>query len=443
MKPDDSFPGDAGSAARRAGPTGSAGSVAVRRLSRALRVWIGLWERPVPAALMALALYTALAAFHRPLLPASPHAYHNYLADAFLHGQLSLRLLPPSLHDLSLFDGRYYLYWSPMPAILLLPFVAVFGVSFSDILFTLGVGALNVALVARLLREACSRRVLDLSEAQRGWLVLFFVAGTVHVTLAPLGRVWFTSQLVGFMCVALAYLAALRLRGGAAFALTGLALAGALLARNHLALTGLWPACYLLREHRDAGWRRLSAYSLIGAVPVVFAVGLLGAYNWLRFGNVLDNGLAYQQMASVFVDDYRRYGFFSLHFLPTNLFYHYVAYSFSNRPETFQGSSLFLLSPVFFGAFWGLAAGRPRWSAAALAGTIFLTAIPSLLLNGTGWVQFGPRYTLDFTVPLLLLTAIGVRRWPVPWLAVLTAIGVVHYFVGAIWLGQCYAQYGS
>ena len=64
--------------------------------------------------------------------------------------------------------------------------------------------------------------------------------------------------------------------------------------------------------------------------------------------------------------------------------------------------------------------------------TISLVNLPILLLMGTGWQQFGPRYTLDFTIPLLLLTAQGCRKLPTWALAALTLISAAHYIVGSI-----------
>ena len=254
----------------------------------------------------------------------------------------------------------------------------------------------------------------------------------MHVTLAPYGRVWFTAQLVGFTCVALAYLATLNSVGRPAFVMTGLAIAAALLTRNHLVFTGLWPAYYLINRHRREGWRRVLGYALLGLLPVVIAVGLLGTYNRLRFGSMFDNGLAYHHMHPIFADADRRYGAFKLYYVPANLFYQYLAYPLPIRPTSYQGGSLFLLSPVFFGAFWGIVKGRPRWSVWALLGTILLVATPIVLLMGTGWVQFGPRYTLDFTVPLLLLMAMGVRRWSDRALCWATAVSLIQYFGGAL-----------
>jgi hypothetical protein len=246
--------------------------------------------------------------------------------------------------------------------------------------------------------------------------------------------VWFTAQLIGFGAIALAYLAALSLRGTAAFVCAGIAMAAALTTRNHLVLVGVWPAIFLLVQHWHEGWRRVLGYVLAGLLPVVIAIGLLAWYNAARFGSPTDNGLAYHQMSEFFRADYEQYGAFNLHYLPTNLYYQYVFYPLPITWETPLGGSLFLLSPVFFGALWGVVAGKPRWSTTMLMLSVLLPAVPILLLMGTGWQQWGPRYTLDFTVPLLLLTAIGIKRWPRAVLLLLTLIGIVHYAIGTAWL---------
>jgi hypothetical protein len=203
-----------------------------------------------------------------------------------------------------------------------------------------------------------------------------------------------------------------------------------------MVFTGLWPACHLLYRHKADGGKSLLIYSLIALFPILLAAGILGAYNWARFNTVLENGFAYHQMAQQFLGEFQRYGIFNLYYLPRNLFYHFLAYPFPLGSNTFQGGSLFLLSPVFLAAFWGLGQGSPRWSAWTLLGTVFIVATPILLLMGTGWIQFGPRYTLDYTVPLLLLTAHGVCRWSLQLLALLTVISIVQYLVGAMYLGR-------
>ena len=172
-----------------------------------------LFESPLSAGIFSFIVYAVMAAQRGSITGVSTAPYFNYLADAFLHGQLSLYTLPPNLHDLALFNGQYYMYWPPFPAVVLLPFIALFGVGFSDVLFTLGVGALNVFLVALTLRVLDRKGILPLDPEQRGLMTIFFAFGTVHLFLASLGNVWFTSQVIAFLCCVLAYLAAVGLKG--------------------------------------------------------------------------------------------------------------------------------------------------------------------------------------------------------------------------------------
>src|SRR6516162_5740874 len=248
----------------------------VRRIAQA-------FDSPALAGFVALLVYATIARRHPGGFKPSQFNYFNYLADAFLHGQFHLRLLPASTHDLTELGGKLFLYWPPFPAIILIPFVAIWGVNFSDVLFTVVFGAANVAAVSVFLRAAAARGVARLSRLHRSLLVLCFAFGTVHFTLAPFGRVWFTAQLVGFGCVLLGYWAAIRLRGYPAFVTAGTAMTFAFLTRNHLALVGLWPATYLVHSHllERLGQvdRVLVRRILAGATPVLLGLVFLGLYN--------------------------------------------------------------------------------------------------------------------------------------------------------------------
>jgi len=393
-----------------------------------------LWERPKYAGVMAFAAYLVFAKVHGPVMRASGLAYFNYLADSFLHGSVSLLTLPSNVLDLCQFNGHYYLYWPPLPAIVLMPFVALFGIGFSDVLFTVVIGALNVSLIAVLLRVASSRGIATTRD-RRAILVLFFAFGTVHLTLAPLGRVWFTAQVIAFLCVVLAHIAALKYKGFLGFGLTGLGIAGAFLTRNHLILAAFFPFIFLLKEHYGEGVKKEIRYLMVGALPVIGAIAVFALYNWLRFNNPWDNGLNYHAMHPAFINEYQQYGPFSFHYLPRNFFYQFIAYPFPLRQTSLFGGSLFLLSPVFFAAFWSLKAKR-SWTVLPLITTVLLVATPILLLMGTGWVQFGPRYSLDFICPLILLTVLGIRHWSDKTLTALTVISIIQYLVGTLVLSS-------
>lgn len=389
-----------------------------------------LFEKPFFAFYFSFLIYYTLSSFMGDPFRVRESAYFNYLADAFLHGQYHLRLLPSqTLHDLSFFQGHYYLYWPPMPAIILMPFVALFGVEFSDVFFNVMVASLNLAVLASLLRSVDRAGLIRIDPEYRGMLVLFLAFGTAYVTISFVGQVWYTAQLLGFMLVGLAYLSAIELKGVSAFFGTGVLMGCAMLTRNHLLFTGIWPAYHLISKN----WNdrsRLSLFTMAGLLPPLIMGLFFLSYNFTRFGNIFELGIRYHNMHLFFVADYQKYGAFNLHYLPINFYYQYIHYPFPFSEETMMGSSLFLLSPVFFYMFAGIAREYRNPNAWMLTASVLVTSIPILLLMGTGWIQYGPRYTLDFTIPLLLLTAFGIQGAPKRLLFWLIAISIVQYIPG-------------
>ncbi len=418
-----------------------------RRTSRAIhldlpRFALAVWGSAGRAGAVSAFGYALVALLFGPYgLGQTKNAYYVYLAGAFLRGQSALAVIPPSTHDLSLYQGHYFLYWPPFPALLFMPFVRAFGTGISDTLITLLVAALNVALVSRLLRELDVQKVVNLPLEKRAWLTAFFAFGTVHVTLAPYGRVWNTGLVVAFALICSAYLAALRLPQRWAPLVTGALVGCAFLSRNSAILAAGWVAWHLWTTRNRSDRLALVKIALKGLAPVAMAVGLQLGYNYLRFGNVLDFGLAYHQMAGRFEADFHRYGAFSLHYLPVNLFYTFVGFPplaiFGPQPDVdfWMGGSLFLMSPLFLLAIPGIYRwwGRHGW---ALAVSCVVGLLPALFLMGTGWVEYGPRYTLDITVPLLVATALGASLVSTRSVAVLSLISVAICLPGAMLLGR-------
>lgn len=101
-----------------------------------------------------------------------------------------------------------------------------------------------------------------------------------------------------------------------------------------------------------------------------------------------------------------------------------------------MGGSLFLLSPVFLYAFRSVYREYRNPSVLMWVISVLAASTPILLLMGTGWVQYGPRYTLDFTVPLLMLTASGVQGTSRRLLLWLTALSIIQYIPGVFSFSQ-------
>lgn len=404
--------------------------------------------------LLALACYLLAAGLMYDEQSLAPHYVH--LADAILHGQLHL-INTENLYDLLLYEDRAFAAGSPMPALLLAPLVAVFNNEFSDILFTLIVAAVNVALVQHVYR--------------RRWVTALFAFGTPHLYMAALGSIWLTAHVIAIFFSLLAMWAAQR----RAWFWAGFWLACAGLARPTL-LFGAAFFVTLIWLRQQAGSARYKALALFGA-PLLLGVVAHGVYNYARFGSLAEFGYRYTAGAENLTDAFARYSGFSPRFLPCNL---YV--SLLNPPEIngwvpltlydvcnhlvagvdlVDGSALVLPNPLGMSiilvtpAFLLLAMARRR-EPETIAGWVGLLAImiPLWMYHNTGSLQFGYRYWMDAAAMWLLLLARNVlppeansRRldqflWRArnPLLALSVAINVWGFlwlyriFVGVSWL---------
>jgi hypothetical protein len=406
------------------------------RFYETLHRLILVWENPLSAGILTGIIFIGFASLLGPPWRSSTTPYFNYLADAFLHGQSALRLIPPTVSDLSLYQGNYYLYWGPMTAFLIMPFVALFGIQVSDLLQAAVYGGINAGLCALLLRMVVRRNWVNLSATQRGMLALFFALGTPQTSLPAVGGVTYLLQMETLTWSLLAFVTTFAFENKKAFFWTGFAIAGVMLSRLSALAIIIFLVWYLIRQHWNQGLRRLFSYCVVGVLPVAVAVCFLLIYNQARFGSPLDNGVNYHLMIDAIKDNYRLYGLFSLHYVPMNFFLGYLFYppaqKISEGAFTLMGGSLFLLSPVLFAGLYELWQGRKDTTTWMLLGSFIIGNIPAMIIIAPGSVHFGPRYLLDAILPLFLLSIRGIKNWP-GWLVLLLVfISVIHYLVGAL-----------
>jgi hypothetical protein len=190
--------------------------------------------RPLAVGLVTAGAYWATAALAGQL-GKHPALYFDQLADAFLHGRLYLAA-PLLTHDLTLFQGRWYVPFPPGPALLMLPLVALLGPAAAfEAPLSAGLGGLSAALIYLGLRAMNERGWIEAGERACLWVTALFAFGTVHWVAASTASVWFLAHVVASTFLALAVaLAARQARPG----WVGLALAGAVLTRR----TWSWPS---------------------------------------------------------------------------------------------------------------------------------------------------------------------------------------------------------
>ena len=342
------------------------------------------------------------------LLGSSGARHFVYLAEAFLHGHLDLVSRPPSYHDMTSYAGRWYVPFPPLPAIVLLPFVAAMGLATPEVLISVVLGAVNCGLTWLML----GRVPTPMSGRTRLALTILFGVGTVFWYSTLAGSVWFFAHVVAVTFVTLYAIEVLG-ENRPAVAASLLGLAG--LARTPTLFGFPLFLAVALGSKRGGkpaagGGSRLADVLVFGFVLGLFVVAML-LYNYARFGSLLDFGYLGMQIASVLAPRLREHGQFSLAFLPENLYYFLVAPPlFPGRPPVIEpdqwGLGIIFASPGLLYAVRGIR--RSAISVGAALAALFV-AIPNLLYYNTGWVQFGYRFSLDFLPFLMILAAIGTR----------------------------------
>ena len=96
-----------------------------------------------------------------------------------------------------------YVSFPPFPAVLMVPFVAVWHLNFNDVLFSVLWAAANPVLLFLLLRRLARRGLSRRTEIDDLWLTLLFGVGSVYWFCSVLGQVWFTAHVIGVtLCLA-------------------------------------------------------------------------------------------------------------------------------------------------------------------------------------------------------------------------------------------------
>ncbi len=364
---------------------------------------------------------------------ASGANYYDWLADAFLAGQLHLKIAPapellaladpydPEQHfryrvpDLSLYDGKYYLYFGPVPGLLHALWKGLTGRAVPEnamqVIFGLG-ACFWFWLLARELRDRAFPRVSD------GWVLLVYVCHALGgVALYLQARPFSHHEIIlAASCFTLAgfYWWARGLAGGR-YASWQLALAGLLFGCaigtrmptfGYGLGAGLVLVWYWLRgPRRGPAARRLLAFGL----PPAAIVGLLLLYNYARFGAFTEFGLKYQLIGIKGVTLA-----FDARLIPHNLaayllfvpeFIAYYPFQWSRglgAPGWYVDppfASMLLLAPLSLLAPFAMGLLMPRWHSAdpisrafVVAGLVGILGVSSTLLT---WIWAAGRFMQD------------------------------------------------
>ena len=390
---------------------------------------------------------------HAPWRQANPEISYTKLAEAFIHGQLSLLQQPDprllalpdpydgkantqyALNDASLFDGKYYFYWGPFPGLLTAIVCLAMGIShptFGDqgllLLFRVGTVVMAAILVLDLRRRFFAKMPAEAAAVAIASLglgaPLLCTYGTTLVYEAEIAGG--QCMLLCGLCAAWFHLATPR-RGSIRLLIAGLCWTFA--AGSRVSLAPAIAAVVLCTLWQIRGnWR--GSGTLVA--PLVMGAAMYGWYNAARFGSAFDFGWHYQ--LSVFNQHaVSRAEFFSpAHAIPNLVSYllaapiwlkrfpfvwagtpFWVDFLFSHRSIRYNVSPLVGLvwsQPFLFLAPLGMIHARwaalpLRWLLASLALATLLGGAPSLMIRSTIM-----RYFMDMVPCCTILAFVGYSR---------------------------------
>jgi hypothetical protein len=334
-------------------------------------------------------------------LRATPYDNYVLLADAFLHGHTWIAW-PGEYIDALAYEGKRYVIEGPMPAILLMPFVAFFGTSVNQTLLAAALAGVAVGAGWEFARRS------HVSLGTRVWLCVFLLLGTDLFWCAMCGGVWFTAHV---SAMAFTLLALLELKGKRRAWLVALYAVCAAESRFTSALALPVYAALLVTDPIGALRRR--KFLVYCATLAPFAM-LWVLYNEFRWHLPYDVGYTmwYHQdeMGSSTGSP------FQIRYLGEQLYSFFVRFPdrlnvYPYFRPTYEGVALTWTSPALLLAFF---ARRPRRWVLALWVASILTIVPNMLYYVNGFIQFGMRHALDFEPFLFVLMVLAVRprmRW--------------------------------
>ena len=336
------------------------------------------------------------------------------LADAFLNGRLHVTDCIDV--DCAFYDDKYWVIFPPVPAVVAMPFVALFGTGFSGFIFlATALTALSLVMWWRILQH------MLLDRATIAWtvLALAFATPVYYVTIRGDG-VWFFAQTVAFLLVTFAVFEVVR---GGRLWLAGAAIGLAFLCRQmslfylpFLFALALDPDEPLI-SFRTAHIRR----ALLLGLPVAAALVVYLVYNEVRFGDPLDTGYNYMisfqgDPDAMITARLQEFGLFSSAYLLFNTLYLFVQgfhVQFGGQTMTGlsgldpNGTSLLAASPFVLLTFF-TPLRRPVVIGLLM---IIVMVVPILFYHSNGFSQYNvQRYVLDWLPILIVILGFTLNR---------------------------------
>jgi len=335
----------------------------------------------------------------------TPYNYFTRLADAFLHGRYYITDNPSWLSELIPAGlGRFYIVYPPMPALLALPFVFLFGPNFPQqiIAHLLGAGIVILTILTSLKIRKDNKLAV--------WSGILIGFGSIVWYLSSVGSVWYLGQISSaFFLTAAIYEVITKKRTF----LVGLFIGAAYLSRIHVIIS-LPFFIYALKINFKIESQNIKKFITLGFGLFPF-LAFDAIYNFIRFGVPWDKG--YFLVPGLLTEPWMSKGIVNIAYIPNHLQLLFLQLPkflkvFPYIEPSWYGLAIWITTPAF--VFSLKASLKEKLNILAWLAIFSIFAVVSIR-GGTGWTQFGYRYAVDFYPFLVFLTIKGISKSKLKW----------------------------
>ncbi|GAC1570034.1 MAG: hypothetical protein NVS3B20_01430 [Polyangiales bacterium] len=356
-------------------------------------------------------------------------------------------------------EVRYFNSFPIFPAVLMYPFVVAAGSAllFRDALFVVALAGVAPALLFIALERLRRDRRIARSQNENVAFALLYAFGSVYFFTAVQGTVWFAAHVVGAALTGGYLLATLGCESFLLCLIAGIMVGCGAHTRPPFLLCVPFFAYEAARQslrtpvRKDGSWsdrardfthkidkQRLFARYALFAIPIVAALAINLAINRARFDDPFEFG--HKLLNVVWMERVKRWGLFSYHYLSRNLTCAFTLLPIINPAHapnhvarvqvSGNGLALWVTTPLFFWLLWPRVRSSLHWALVVTAAAI---ALPDLLYQNSGWIQFGYRFSNDFSPYLFVLLALGARptgwmfRAAATWSVIINTFGAISF----------------
>ncbi|MCL2819629.1 MAG: hypothetical protein FWD38_02195 [Oscillospiraceae bacterium] len=390
----------------------------------------------------AFVVYGLIYLFSDGFFLTSFNVYNSFSrqAAAWLSGSLSLPENVPWL-ELAVFDGNYYVPFPPVPSIIMLPFVLLFGINTPD-----NAIAVFISLCSLIYAYKLGQIILG-NKWYAVFLSLFLVLGTNYLHISLWGAVWYIAQNMAFLFMLMAfYYTSTENPKHSYIALFALC---ASMGSRTFNIIYLPVVLYLINKRENTTFGNFIVRTLVYSIPAFIMGAFILWLNYARFGSVFEFGYNY---LPEFVND--PHGMFYSGRILLNLGRMFFSFNLTEFPMFF-GFAFWVASPIVISFFvyfifyiYKIIAKKSASLSVNEQGhdykyVVFCILILTIvhififsLYRTLGGHQFGSRYTID-TLPAFYLGLVYMIRMQSPgkfmYLNIIPLLfGLILNFLGTI-----------